>query len=128
MSKNNLFNQPGIEQIIPGRELPVAVKVTGRNIHAVSLIASVAGETNNVRTAVSAFFESDGSLSHVRLTEPGADHDVKAGEYLVLSEDKSTILIADQASYDFGKVFLPLAVAVDEAASSIVDSLLGSVK
>ncbi|AGT12657.1 hypothetical protein J4T94_gp130 [Mycobacterium phage Krypton555] len=131
MSKSNLFDQPGVEQMIPGKELPVAVKVTGRNMHAVSLLVSVAGEQTGVRTAVSAFFESDGSLDHVKLTAPGYDQDVEAGDYLVLSDDKTTIVVTDQETYEYSKALFPILSAVDEAVSAVADALgstLGLVK
>lgn len=131
MSKSNLFDQPGVEQMIPGKELPVAVKVTGRNMHAVSLLVSVAGEQTGVRTAVSAFFESDGSLDHVKLTAPGYDQDVPAGDYLVLSDDKTTIVVTDKETYEYSKALFPILSAVDEAVSAVADALgstLGLVK
>ncbi|UVF61226.1 hypothetical protein SEA_DUNCANSLEG_50 [Mycobacterium phage DuncansLeg] len=123
MSKSNIFDQPGVEQMIPGKELPVAVKVTGRNMHAVSLLVSVAGEQTGVRTAVSAFFESDGSLDHVKLTAPGHDQDVPAGDYLVLSDDKTTIVVTDKETYEYSKALFPILSAVDEAVSAVADAL-----
>lgn len=106
MSKSSLFKQPGVEQLVPGDELPVGVKVTGRNMHAVTLLVSVAGETAKSRTSVTANFNEDGSLDHVVFSGDGGTHTVEAGQYLVLGDDKVTLLIADEASYNVGKAFL----------------------
>ncbi|AXH67857.1 hypothetical protein J4T99_gp051 [Mycobacterium phage Bromden] len=125
MSKKSLFKQPGIEQLLPGHDLPVGVKVTGRNMHAVTLLVSASGEANGSRSTATAFFESDGSLSHVKLTDNTGSVDVKAGEYLVLSDDLKTVVVAGTEDYEFLKVLLPLLVAVDTAFDSLAESLGG---
>jgi hypothetical protein len=128
MSKKSLFDQPGIEQLVPGSELPVGVKVTGRNMHAISLLVSVAGETTGVSTAVTADFREDGSLESVVFgTRGGPLHTANAGEYVVLGEDRKTLLIADQENYEFGKTFLPLAVSFEKAIAGLNDSILGPI-
>lgn len=99
MSKTNVFNQPGIEPLRKGHDLPVAVKVTGRNMHAVSLVASISGEALNRRSIVSAFFDSDGSLSHVELTDKDNSVIADAGDYLLLSDDRQTVIVADEQHY-----------------------------
>ncbi|QXO14287.1 hypothetical protein SEA_CHASER_48 [Mycobacterium phage Chaser] len=123
MSKKSLFKQPGIEQLIPGSELPVGVKVTGRNMHAVSLVASVAGEANGSKSSVGAFFNADGSLSHVKLADNTGNVDVKAGEYLILSDDLKTVVVASAQDYEFFKTLFPLLSAVEEAFDSLAESL-----
>ncbi|WP_124712995.1 hypothetical protein [Mycolicibacterium nivoides] len=115
MSKKSLFKQPGVEQLIPGADLPVGVKVTGRNMHAVSLLASVSGETLGKRTIVKSYFEADGSLSHVRLVDEDGTVDIKAGDYMMLSDDRETIVIGTAQEYAALKSVLPLVVALGDA-------------
>lgn len=126
MSKKSLFKQPGVEQLIPGHELPVGVKVTGRNMHAVTLLVSVAGEANGSRSTATAFFESDGSLSHVKLADNTGNVDAKAGEYLILSDDLKTVVVASAEDYEFFKTLFPLLSAVGDAFDSLAASLASS--
>ena len=123
MSKNNLFNQPGIEQLIPGSELPVAVKVTGRNLHAVSLIVSVRGETTKSRASVGAFFEDNGALDHVQIVDKTGSFEAKAGEYLLLSDDRATVVVADEGHYQFAKTILPVIDALDEGIAAFAQGV-----
>lgn len=125
MSKKSLFDQPGIEKMLPNAELPVGVKVTGRNLGAVSLLASVSGESLGIRTVVSAFFETDGSLSHVKLSDESGDYEAKAGQYVLLGDDKKYIVIMDKSDFEFFKVLVPLSVAVDKAADTILTDVFG---
>lgn len=97
--KYNVFNQPGVEKLREGYDLPVAVKVTGRNMHAVTLVASVSGEALNRRTIVSSFFDKDGSLSHVELFDADNSVVADAGDYLLLSDDRQTVIVADEEHY-----------------------------
>ncbi|ALF00359.1 hypothetical protein SEA_ARCHIE_53 [Mycobacterium phage Archie] len=119
MSKKSLFKQPGVEQLIPGAELPVGVKVTGRNMHAVSLLASVSGETLGRRTIVKSYFEADGSLSHVRLVDEDGTVDIKAGSYMMLGDDRETIVIANAQDYAAIKSLLPLVGALGDVFSTL---------
>lgn len=106
MTKKSVFDQPGIEQLIPGAELPVGVKVTGRNLSAVSLLLSVSGEQRKTRTSMGAYFNEDGSLDHIDLHgEGGSKSNVKAGDYLTLSDDKSSIVVMDAEEYKAAKGF-----------------------
>lgn len=114
MTKKSVFDQPGIDQLVPGQELPVGVKVTGRNLSAVALLVSLSGETWGTRTGMGACFEDDGSLSHVELhgvdgvAQDGTSSTklrVKAGEFLTLGEDKQSLVVMDKDGYDSAKGF-----------------------
>ncbi|AEF57235.1 hypothetical protein [Mycobacterium phage MS810] len=120
MSKKSLFKQPGVEQLIPGAELPVGVKVTGRNMHAVSLLASVSGEALGRRTIVKSYFEADGSLSHVRIVDEDGTVDIKAGDYMTLGDDRKTIVVVTPEIYASIKTVLPLVVALGDAFAEAV--------
>ncbi|QFG14290.1 hypothetical protein PBI_TOURACH_52 [Mycobacterium phage Tourach] len=115
MSKKSLFKQPGVEQLLPGADLPVGVKVTGRNMHAVSLLASVSGEALGRRTIVKSYFEEDGSLSHVRIVDEDGTVDIKAGDYMTLGDDRKTIVVVTPEVYAQLKSVLPLVVALGDA-------------
>ncbi|ANH50053.1 hypothetical protein SEA_LOADRIE_52 [Mycobacterium phage Loadrie] len=119
MSKKSLFKQPGVEQLIPGAELPVGVKVTGRNMHAVSLLASVTGEKLGLRTVVSSYFETDGSLAHVKITDPNGEVVIKAGDYMMLGDDRETIVVANAEDYAAVKSLLPLVVTLGDAFATL---------
>ncbi len=99
MPKRNLFNQPGIERLVADKAGDLyAVKVTGRNMHAVSLVASVSAEAFGVPTSVAATFDKDGSLASVMLIggykDPGfAEATVAAGDYLVFDTRNSNVYI-----------------------------------
>ncbi len=123
MSKHNLFNQPGIEQLIPGRELPVAVKVTGRNMHAVSLLASVTSEKNKARSGLAVCFEDDGSLGWVTYKDAQVSIDLEPGDYLVLADDRSTVLVMDEQGLELARVALPLLAGVNDAFDTLANFL-----
>lgn len=123
MSKKNLFDQPGIERIIPGAELPVAVKVTGRNMHAVSLLASSRADHGDTRIVVSSFFEDDGSLSHVELHDKTGMVTAQAGSYLVLGDDRKTMFIASKEEYERGKSFLRFVDELDKGIAGFAEAL-----
>ena len=123
MSKKSPFSQPGVERLVPDLEFPVAVKVTGRNLHAVGLLVSVAGETGGTSTAVGAFFKKDGSLSHVQINASGGVLRAQAGEYLLMGPDKALILAATKAEYEFYKTFAPLVAALGDAAKTLSGSI-----
>lgn len=125
MSKKNLFAQPGIEQMLPGSELPVGVKVTGRNMHAVSLLVSVSGEALGRRSILSSFFETDGSLSHVEIYDESGAVTVEAGEYMMLSDDKKTLMIGTEDEYKALKAALPIVAAAGEVADVISEAIFG---
>lgn len=119
MPKNSVFNQPGIEKLAPectGDALPIAVKVTGRNMHAVALIASLGAEKAQTPVAVAAYFNADGSLSGIDLMASGEPFPVKAGEYLVLDTDRSTLHVLSKGD-----------VNAIKAAVKVIDILIDSV-
>ncbi|OYN81710.1 hypothetical protein [Mycolicibacterium sphagni] len=128
MSKKSLFNQPGVEQLVPGRDLPVAVKVTGRNLHAVGLLVSVSSETVKGRSGLGVHFEDDGSLSHILLVSDGTEQlRVNAGEYLLMGPDKAAIIAASKAEYEFYKTLAPLVVSVGAAFATLGSSIASAI-
>ena len=111
----SLFDQPGVEKLTD-RELPVAVKVTGRNIGAVSLLVSAAAEASGEEAAIGVLFAEDGALRAVTISSRSSgDATARPGEYLLLAEGSDALMIADEAAYLFAKTFLPFLDALDSA-------------
>lgn len=120
MPKRNLFNQPGIEHLLAdeGGDL-YAVKVTGRNMHAVALVASVSAEAFSVPTSVAATFDTDGSLASVMLLggykETGfREAKAEAGDYLVFdSRNNSVYILGPEALTDLKHLIRDLSGIID---------------
>ncbi|ASR86032.1 hypothetical protein SEA_APPLETREE2_49 [Mycobacterium phage Appletree2] len=132
MSQKGVFDQPGVEKVLPGQtaELPIAVKVTGRNMHAVSLIASTVAESTEKATALCPYFNKDGSLASVELFHPQIPDgyvEIKPGEYLILAEDKTTIAIASKQEFDFVKKGMELSRRIDETIAKIAGDVLNAI-
>ena len=98
MSKQKIARTPGLQRVVD-KELPLAVKVTGHHLGAVTYLVSLAAERRETRAAMSTFFNDDGSLAHIAVTDGTGSFEAKPGYYLVLPPDDVSISVMDEATY-----------------------------
>lgn len=99
MSKKGLAPVPGLHRVVK-KDLPLAVKVTGRHLGGVAYLVSLAAERGGSAAGVSAMFNRDGSLEGVYIASEKGDVWVNPGDYVYLMPSDTEISVSNAETYE----------------------------
>lgn len=103
MSKKAITPVPGLhraEEKDHHVKLPLATKVTGRNLGAVNYLVSLAAERAGQPASTTAVFNKNGSLDRVIVHAPPRVIVLTAGDYVYLNHNEDRIRHSEGEYYD----------------------------